>query len=84
MIGLTRRQRACFDAVLAHHKATGDMPSMEELRVALGLGSKSGVWRLLKGLEKRGAIKRISRAARAITIRRLNCPHCGKELRSPR
>jgi repressor LexA len=84
MIGLTRRQRACFDAVLAHHKKTGAMPSMEELRVVLGLASKSGVSRLLKRLEKRGAIKRVPRAARAIIIRRMKCPHCGKDLRSPR
>lgn len=84
MIGLTKKQAACLDAVRAHHAATGAMPSVEELRAALGLKSKSGVARLLGRLEQRGAIKRVPRSARAITIRRMNCPHCGKELRSPR
>jgi repressor LexA len=84
MIGLTGRQRVCFDAILAHHKKTGGMPSMEELRKVLGLASRSGVHRLLRRLEERGAIKRVPQCARAIIIRRMKCPHCGRDLRSPR
>lgn len=84
MMGLTGRQRACFDAIKAHHDETGAMPSVEELRVSLGLTSKSAVWRLLTRLEHRGVIKRIPGCARAIAIKRQRCPHCGKDLRSPR
>ena len=84
MMGLTGRQRACLDAVAAHHKKTGTMPTVEELRVALGLASKSAAARLLLRLEHRGAIKRMHGCARAIAIKRMACPHCGKALRSPR
>ena len=84
MMGLTRRQRACLDAVAAHQKATGTMPTVEELRLALGLTSKSAASRLLLRLEHRGAIKRIHGCARAIAIKRAVCPHCGKDVRGPR
>jgi SOS-response transcriptional repressor LexA len=84
MMGLTRQQRACLDAVKAHQRATGEMPSCEELARALGLSAKSGVSRLLLRLEHRGAIKRIHGCARAIAVKNPKCPHCGKELRGPR
>ena len=84
MMGLTKRQRVCLDAIYAHQKRTGTMPSVEELGRALGLSSKSAVARLLLRLEHRGAIKRVHGAARAITIRKQTCPHCGKDVRGPR
>ena len=84
MMGLTRRQRACLEAVRAFHARTGSMPSCEELRKELGLSSRSAASRLLDRLEHRGAIKRIHGCARAIAIRRTACPHCGKDLRGPR
>lgn len=84
MMGLTRRQQACLDAIAAHRKATGTMPTLEELRRVLGLASKSAVSRLLLRLEDRGAIKRMHGCARAIAIRRTRCPHCGEDLRGAR
>ena len=42
-------------------------PSFDEMRVALGLASKS-VHRLLSGLEERGYIRRLANRARAIEI----------------
>jgi SOS-response transcriptional repressor LexA len=60
------------------------MPSCEELRVALGLASRSAASKLLDRLEHRGAIKRIPGCARAIAIKNRKCPHCGKELKGPR
>lgn len=84
MMGLTKRQRACLDAVAAHQAETGTMPTVEELRVALDLASKSAASRLLLRLERRGAIKRIHGCARAIAIKHQSCPHCGKELGAPR
>jgi SOS-response transcriptional repressor LexA len=78
MTGLTRRQRVCLEAVRAFQARTGTMPSVNELRVVLGLTSKSAAARLLKRLAERGAIKRVPGCARAIALS--VCPHCGKEL----
>lgn len=84
MMGLTKRQRACLEAVKAFHARTGQMPSCEDLRKELGLASRSAASRLLDRLEHRGAIKRIPGCARAIAIRRRRCPKCGHELKGPR
>jgi len=43
-------------------------PSFDEMRDALGLASKSGVHRLVSGLEERGYIRRLANRARAIEI----------------
>jgi SOS-response transcriptional repressor LexA len=47
-----------------HHKA----PSMEEIAAHLGLKSKSGAYRLVKGLEERGHIRRLPKRARAMAL----------------
>lgn len=49
---------------------TGITPSFEEMKGALGLASKSGVFRLLSGLEERGFIRRLPNRARAIEVLR--------------
>jgi hypothetical protein len=84
MMGLTKQQRACLNAIRTYHEKTGAMPSVQELCDALGFASKSAVWGLLVRLEQRGAIKRIPGAARAIALKRTRCPHCGKEIKGPR
>ncbi|MGH6876359.1 MAG: LexA family protein [Rhizomicrobium sp.] len=79
--GLTLKQRACLDAIEAHLARTRAMPSVEDLRVALGAGSKAGVLRLLRQLEERGRIAR--QPHRACAIRLLPaaaCPRCGEPL----
>jgi len=82
-VGLTAKQLACLRAVEAHHARTDSMPSVEQLRAALGLASKSGAVRLLTQLEQRGAIRRLSGRARAIRVlREETCPHCGKSVDS--
>ena len=43
-------------------------PSFEEIRISLGMSSKSGVHRLINSLEERGFIKRLHNKARAIKI----------------
>ena len=43
-------------------------PSFEEMKIALGLKSKSGIHRLINALEERGFIKRLHNKARAIKI----------------
>jgi repressor LexA len=75
---LTKMQRACLDAIASYRAMNGVMPSMEDLRIALALASKSTVFRLLKELESRHAIRRQRRKSRAIFILTDKCPHCGK------
>ena len=49
----------------------GVPPSFDEMKEALGLRSKSGIHRLITGLEERGFIKRLAHRARALEIIRL-------------
>jgi repressor LexA len=80
-MGLTQKQRACLDAVEAHYAQTRTMPSVEELRLALGFGSKTGVHRLLRQLEERGRIARLPQRARAIRLLQMEaCPYCAERL----
>ena len=75
--GLTAQQRACLDAIEAYFARTRTMPSAENLRVALGLSSKSGVFRLLRQLEELGRIARVPLRARAIRLlEEHECPRC--------
>ena len=46
----------------------GIAPSYDEMRVAMGLASKSGIHRMIKALEERGYIERLPNKARAIKI----------------
>ncbi|MDW8369753.1 MAG: transcriptional repressor LexA, partial [Geminicoccaceae bacterium] len=46
----------------------GVPPSFEEMRTALGLRSKSGIHRLISGLEERGYIRRLAYRARALEV----------------
>jgi repressor LexA len=84
MMGLTPQQRACLDAIEAYNERSGTMPTLEELRVDLGMPSKTGVARLLEQLEDRGAIMRLRGRARAIFVVCRNCPHCGADVRTTR
>lgn len=68
---LTRKQR---DLLLFIHERLGEddvPPSFEEMKNALGLKSKSGIHRLISGLEERGYIERLPHRARALEIKRL-------------
>jgi repressor LexA len=77
---LTMKQRACLAAIVSHRDRFGVMPTVEELRAALAMSSKSAVSRLLKGLEQRRAIRGARGRARGISLRADKCPHCGKSL----
>jgi SOS-response transcriptional repressor LexA len=80
-MGLTQKQRACLDAIEAHYTQRRIMPSVEELRLALGFGSKTGVFRLLRQLEERGRIARLPQRARAIRLLKIEaCPYCAERL----
>jgi repressor LexA len=65
---LTRKQSELM-AYLSNYMEQHDVsPSFDEMRNALGLASKSGVHRLVSGLEERGYIRRLANRARAIEI----------------
>ncbi|MCC6597394.1 MAG: transcriptional repressor LexA [Alphaproteobacteria bacterium] len=68
---LTRKQRDLL--VFIHEKMGRDdvPPSFEEMKEALGLKSKSGIHRLISGLEERGYIERLPHRARALEIIKL-------------
>lgn len=68
---LTRKQYellVCIDKVL---KSTGVPPSYDEMKDALNLKSKSGIHRLITGLEERGFIRRLPHKARALEVLRM-------------
>lgn len=62
--GLTARQRELW-MYLSERETC---PSFEEMRAALGLKARSGIHRLLGGLEERGFIRRIPHRPRAIEL----------------
>jgi len=68
---LTRKQKELLLLIRDRMAVDGVPPSFDEMKEALGLRSKSGIHRLITGLEERGFIKRLAHRARAIEITRL-------------
>jgi len=68
---LTRKQYDLLTFI--HHKLqeTGVSPSFDEMKEALDLKSKSGIHRLIVGLEERGFVRRLPHRARALEVVRL-------------
>ena len=67
---LTRKQSELLEYLTTHLSINDVPPSFDEMRDALGLASKSGIHRLVSGLEERGYIRRLPNRARAIEILR--------------
>ena len=65
---MTPRQAQLLEYLRANITHAGVVPSYDEMKDALGLKSKSGIHRLIAGLEMRGLIGRIPGCARAIYI----------------
>jgi len=68
---LTRKQKELLLLIRDRMAEDGVPPSFDEMKDALGLRSKSGIHRLITGLEERGFIKRLPHRARALEIVRL-------------
>ena len=64
---LTRKQRELLLFINQRLAATGVSPSFDEMKDALNLKSKSGIHRLVSGLE-RGFIRRLPHRARALEV----------------
>ena len=65
---LTIKQRELLNFLEIYENKYKASPSFDEMREALGLASKSGIHRLISGLEERGFIRRLANRARAIKI----------------
>ena len=68
---LTKKQHELLMFINQRLAATGVAPSFDEMKDALHLRSKSGIHRLISGLEERGFIRRLPHRARALEVIRL-------------
>src|SRR5919112_2962766 len=68
---LTKKQHELLMFINQRLTATGIAPSFDEMKDALNLRSKSGIHRLITGLEERGFIRRLPHRARALEVVRL-------------
>jgi repressor LexA len=65
---LTKKQHELLQFISRHLSQHGVSPSFDEMKEALGLRSKSGIHRLITGLEERGFIRRLPHRARALEV----------------
>jgi len=68
---LTKKQHELLMYINQRLAATGVAPSFDEMKDALHLRSKSGIHRLISGLEERGFIRRLPHRARALEVTKL-------------
>src|SRR3954453_914814 len=68
---LTKKQYELVLFINQRLNEQGVSPSFDEMKEALGLRSKSGIHRLITGLEERGFLKRLAHRARALEVIRL-------------
>lgn len=68
---LTRKQYELLNFIHERLESTGVSPSFDEMKDALNLRSKSGIHRLISGLEERGFIRRLPHRARALEVLKL-------------
>lgn len=68
---LTKKQYELLRFIESRLSDNGISPSFDEMKEALNLRSKSGIHRLITGLEERGFIRRLPHRARALEILRL-------------
>lgn len=68
---LTRKQHELLVFIHRRLAEGGISPSFDEMKEALGLKSKSGIHRLIGGLEERGFLRRLPHRARALEVLRL-------------
>ena len=71
---LTKKQRQLLLFIHERLQDDGVPPSFDEMKEALSLRSKSGIHRLVVGLEERGFVRRLPHRARALEVVRLPDP----------
>ena len=65
---LTKQQNKLFNFLKIKIQKTNISPSFEEMKIAMGLKSKSGIQRLIDGLVERGFIEKKDNKKRSINI----------------
>ena len=68
---LTKKQYELLVFINHRLNEAGVSPSFDEMKDALGLRSKSGIHRLITGLEERGFVRRLRHRARALEVLRV-------------
>jgi repressor LexA len=68
---LTKKQYQLLMFIDQRLRDSGVSPSFDEMKDALDLKSKSGIHRLITGLEERGFIRRLAHRARALEVLKL-------------
>src|SRR3984885_4910081 len=68
---LTRKQNELLMFINKRLNDDGVSPSFDEMKEALHLKSKSGIHRLITGLEERGFLRRLPHRARALQVVKL-------------
>ncbi len=68
---LTKKQYELLVFINRRLNEAGISPSFDEMKDALGLRSKSGIHRLITGLEERGFVRRLPHRARALEVLRI-------------
>jgi len=66
--GLTRMQSRALAFIERYVAENGISPTYDEIAAEIGLASKSGVNRLVTGLEQRGRVRKLAGKARGIEI----------------
>lgn len=69
MLSMTPRQKEAYDFIRSFIDEKGYGPSYEEIQEAIGLASKSGVHRIIEGLEERDLIVRRPGMRRSIALK---------------
>lgn len=68
MIGLTATQQRMLRFIAGYVAARGIAPTMEECKAGAGLANRSGAHRVVRILEERGAVRRLSLRPRAMEV----------------
>lgn len=79
---MTPKQKILLDYIKKFQKKNGYSPSFEEMKSAMGLKSKSGIHRLIRGLEERGYIEVLPHRARAIEVLKTKKEHAPVDLKT--
>jgi repressor LexA len=66
--GITERQRDLLIFIREYEAKNGFSPSFTEMASGIGIIAKSGVARLVDGLEERGVIRRLKDKNRSVSI----------------
>lgn len=78
--GTTDVQKRALEFIRSYINYHHIPPSFEEIRIHLGVKSKSGVSRVVHALQDRGIIRFQTGISRTIEIIDRYCPHCGGNL----